>query len=42
MARRTEWNDIAPDLQFGLGQRLLATDSGEYPILDVREITIDQ
>lgn len=42
MARRTDWRDVAPDLQFGLGQRLLATDAGEYSLLDVREIVIDQ
>jgi type VI secretion system protein ImpE len=42
MARRTVWNDVAPDLQFGLGQRLLATEAGEYPLLEVREILIDQ
>jgi len=42
MARRTVWTEVAPDFQFGLGQRLLATDSGEYPLLDVREIAIDQ
>lgn len=42
MARRTEWQDAAPGLQVGLGQRLLATDAGEYPLLDVREIVIDR
>jgi type VI secretion system protein ImpE len=42
MARRTDWSDVGPDLRFGLGQRLLATDVGEYPLLGVREILIDQ
>ena len=42
MARRTDWNDAGPDLQLGLGQRLLATNAGEYPLLNVREILIDQ
>ena len=41
MARRTVWNEIAPGLEQGLGQRLLATDSAEYPLLEVREIVID-
>ncbi len=42
MARRTDWNDVGPDMQVGSGQRLLATDAGEYPLLSVREILIDQ
>jgi type VI secretion system protein ImpE len=42
MARRTDWKAIAPGLECGLGQRLLATDDGEYPLLNVREILIDQ
>ena len=41
MARRTDWNEAWPGLQFGVGQRLLATDAGEYPLLGVREILID-
>ena len=42
MARRTDWSEAGPDLQLGVGQRLLATDAGEYPLLSVREILIDQ
>lgn len=42
MARRTVWKDVAPELQYGLGQRLLAIDTGEYSLLGVREILIDQ
>jgi len=42
LARRTVWNEVAPGLQHGLGQRLLATDSAEHPLLDIREIVIDQ
>ncbi len=41
LARRTDWIDQGADLFFGLGQRLLATDQGEYPLFEVREICFD-
>jgi type VI secretion system protein ImpE len=40
MARSTEWIEKDPDTQLGLGQRLFATDQGEFPIMDVREIQL--
>lgn len=44
LSRMTEWlgndGDDADDLQVGLGQRLLATDAGEYPLMGIREIKI--
>lgn len=39
MARRTEW--IGEGAQAGLGQRMLATDAGDYPLMDVRVIEFD-
>lgn len=39
LTRKTEWTDLGEDLQIGEGQRMLATDAGEYPLLDVRSIT---
>lgn len=39
LGRRTEWRDIGGDTFVGLGQRMLATSAGDYPLLDVREIT---
>ena len=46
-SRMTEWlgnaggeDEDEDNLQIGLGQRLLATDEREYPLLGVREITI--
>ncbi len=41
LARKTDWIDAAADLQVGCGQRMLATDAGEYPLLDVRLISFD-
>lgn len=40
LARRTDWADAGEGAVTGLGQRMLATDAGEYPLLDVRMITL--
>jgi len=40
-SKRTEWVETAPDFYVGMGQRMLATDSGEFALMDVREITLD-
>jgi type VI secretion system protein ImpE len=42
LARRTEWQERAPGTYHGLGQRMFATDRGEYPLLEVREIRLSQ
>ncbi len=41
MARKTEWVEQSKDFYVGLGQRMLATDADEYPLLEVRKITFD-
>jgi len=41
MSRKTEWRQLAESSFAGLGQRLLATDANEYPLLEVRDITFD-
>jgi type VI secretion system protein ImpE len=41
LARRTDWADRGADLFVGLGQRMLATDAGEYPIMDARAIRLE-
>ena len=38
LARKTEWVAVAPDVYHGLGQRILTTDGGEHPLMDVRSI----
>lgn len=40
LARKTSWAAFADDAYRGLGQRLIATDTGETPFLDIRAITI--
>jgi type VI secretion system protein ImpE len=41
LARRTEWADRGAELFVGLGQRMLATDAGEFPIMDARAIRLE-
>jgi type VI secretion system protein ImpE len=40
LARRTEWNDAGGETYVGLGQKMIATDAGEYALLDARQIDI--
>ena len=38
LARKTEWAQKDEDLYVGLGQRLLATNETEYPLLELRHL----
>jgi len=40
LARKTVWREDAPEVFCGVGQRILATDVGEHPIMDVRTILL--
>lgn len=40
LARKTAWNEVSPECFLGLGQRVLATDSGDYSLLECREIEL--
>jgi type VI secretion system protein ImpE len=40
LARRTEWREAAGGTWVGLGQRLYATDGGEFALMDARSIVI--
>lgn len=40
MSRKTEWDEPAPGVYLGRGQRMLATDRGEYALLDARAVAI--
>jgi type VI secretion system protein ImpE len=40
-AGATDWQEIDEGMYTGLGQRVLATDANDYPIMDVRDIVID-
>ena len=40
LARKTVWEEIAPDTHRGLGQRVLTTDAADVPLMDVRTISL--
>ena len=40
LARKTVWEEMAPDTHRGLGQRILATEAEEVPLMDVRTISL--
>lgn len=40
LGRKTEWDEVAPEAFHGRGQRMLATDAREYPLLNVRRIEL--
>jgi type VI secretion system protein ImpE len=42
LARKTDWQQVAPDVFHGLGQRLLTTDAEEYSLLEVRQLLFDE
>jgi type VI secretion system protein ImpE len=39
-SRRTEWLERPGGAYVGQGQRMLFTDNGEYPLMEVRSITL--
>jgi type VI secretion system protein ImpE len=41
LAKKTDWVEHDGGLFLGLGQRMLATDAGEYPLLEARQITFN-
>ncbi len=41
IAHKTIWQDLGNGIYQGLGQRMFATDVGEYSLMDLREINLD-
>jgi len=41
LARKTIWEEVSADVHRGLGQRILATDGEETPLMEVRTITLN-
>jgi type VI secretion system protein ImpE len=41
LGRRTEWTDVGAELFIGSGQRMFATDAGEYPLMEVETVNLD-
>jgi len=40
LGRKTEWNEVGPEVFHGRGQRMLATDSNEYALLSIRRVEL--
>jgi type VI secretion system protein ImpE len=40
LARKTVWQEVAPDTHYGLGQRVLATDAADVPLLELRKLVV--
>jgi type VI secretion system protein ImpE len=40
LARKTVWEDVGDDAHHGLGQRIIATDVDDVPLMDIRSISI--
>ena len=38
LARTTQWQELTDGVFIGLGQRMLATDQDDYPLLDIRQV----
>jgi type VI secretion system protein ImpE len=41
LARKTDWQDAGGGLFVGQGQRMLASDSGEFSLMDVRQVSLN-
>ena len=42
LSRMTQWAEPSPGVYMGEGQRLLATDAGEYALMDTRVVELDR
>jgi type VI secretion system protein ImpE len=42
LARKTVWQEIASGTHHGLGQRIIATDAGDVPLMEIRTLSITQ
>src|SRR5262245_54597494 len=40
LGRKTEWDEVAPETFHGRGQRMFATNEGEYALLSVRRLEL--
>lgn len=41
LAAKTEWREMPAETYLGEGQKLLATDGGEFPLMDIRVIELE-
>lgn len=41
LGRKTVWDEVSENTYHGLGQRIIATDAGDTPLMDIRAIAIN-
>jgi type VI secretion system protein ImpE len=41
MARKTDWRDVSPNVFLGQGQRMFATDAGDFSLMDIRSVELN-
>lgn len=41
LARKTVWQEVSAETFCGLGQRVLTSDAGDFPLMDLRSIAFD-
>lgn len=41
LGRRTQWDDLGDNYYTGMGQKVLSTEAGDFPLLEVRQIVFD-
>jgi type VI secretion system protein ImpE len=40
LARKTIWQEVSPDTHYGLGQRIIATDAVDVPLMELRTLVV--
>jgi type VI secretion system protein ImpE len=40
LARKTVWEEVSPDTHHGLGQRIIATDAVDVPLMELRTLVV--
>jgi type VI secretion system protein ImpE len=40
LARRTEWQDLGHDTYIGFGQRMFTTNVDDFPLMEVRDLSL--
>jgi type VI secretion system protein ImpE len=40
LARKTEWREVSPGTHYGLGQRIIATDAMDVPLMELRTLVV--
>jgi type VI secretion system protein ImpE len=40
LARKTEWREVSPGTHHGLGQRIIATDAMDVPLMELRTLVL--